>query len=87
MPDFELKIEDATVDLHDPAGPEIQTHEVNDEFIVTFGPAWAEKTGWKAGDTLVWSINDPDKGGLSIINKSAELRQKVDALLAAGPEL
>ena len=86
MPEFEIKVEDGMPELHDPAGPEIQTHEVGDELIITFSPGWTEKTGWQVGDTLVWSLNERD-GMAVVVNKSAELRRKVNELLAAGPEL
>ena len=85
MPTFEMKVEDGLPELHDPAGDDVQTHEVGEELIVTFSPRWVDQTGWKAGDTLEWDL--PEGGGMSIRNKSLELRKKVDAMLAAGPEL
>lgn len=85
MPTFEMQVEDGCTELHDPSGPDIQTHEVDEELIITFSPNWVAQTGWQVGDVLEWDLQEG--AGMVIRNKSRDLREKVDALLEAGPEL
>lgn len=66
--------------LHDPAGPIIQTHELEDGSMeITFDPQWAHEADWQVGDYLTWELED---GSVArVYNQQAELRKRLRDLL------
>lgn len=73
---------------HDPNGPDVQIHEIEDEVYITFSDEFVEEHCWQDGDELVWDLSP---SGPRVSNPQAEvrrrLREKVNELLQGGPEL
>lgn len=84
MPTFETRVDPHLLDLHDPNGPDLQVHEMEDETVLTLSDDLAASIDWRPGDTVVWEIED---GRVTVTNRTRDLRQKVDDLLDGGPTL
>jgi hypothetical protein len=84
-----LKTEPAKFE-YDPEGPEVQFHEEPDgSALIVFSPEMQDALDLRLGDEMAFEIDA--NGKHCLVNLGArqrnELRAKVDALLAAGPEL
>lgn len=74
----------------DPAGPEVQIHDQPDgSALMVFSPELQAALDLRLGDEMTFEVNET--GNWQLVNLGArqrsELRRRVDALLAAGPEL
>lgn len=72
MATFETRVDDHLPDLHDPAGPDVQVHEVGDEVVLTLGVDFLEESGWQAGDVIIWDLQGDD---ITLSNPKAEARR------------
>ena len=60
---------------HDPFGPSIQVHELDDgSATITFSDEIAQELDWQVGDYLTWEI--ADDGQIHITNRQANARQR-----------
>lgn len=81
---MEIKVQLEASELEHNSTDQVQIHEIGDETFMTFSAELVEQLGWKAGDQLVWKF-DGDK--ISLFHERELLKQKVNELLAGGPEL
>jgi hypothetical protein len=59
---------------HDPAGDDVQVHEVGDDVYITLSDTFVEREGWQLGDELVWdATTDPP----TVSNPQADVRRMV----------
>lgn len=56
--------------LHDPLGPDLQSHWQGEELIITISDKLAATLGWHEGDTVVFTVDEQLPKAISITKKS-----------------
>ena len=75
MLEFKSQVEGALVP-HNVDGPDVQMHQIGEEFFITLSETLVENIDWQRGDTIVWTVNE-DTGEVSVTNHTATLRRKL----------
>lgn len=56
--------------LHDPNGPDVQSHWEGEDLIITISDKLSDELGWKKGDTVVFAVDEHNPQQFSISKKS-----------------